>query len=564
MSRQPAIAMTGTEDEAWVEAKILERRARIASSYTPVIAWGTAALAVGAAILGLIFPGYGQLWGVAACAALVTATIVLYPFLYRRGHTTLAPLLIVAAVFVACVAGLVLLPEVGLALAVVLVLCMLIANLFLGPQASRGLVSVLLFVGAAIVAQEISPQWFRPLEPTIALIVGGVVLALTGAGSALAVRKNIAEQEAYFRQSHLANRAIERQVASEQQRRERLQLAVEEYARYLTGVGQGNLGARLVLDGGETESDDPLLKLGQRLNATVASLQAMIEEIRDVAASLESAAGEILAATTQQAAGASQQWAALSETMTTVEEVKVIADEAVMRAQEVGNASQRTVQVSRMGQEASARTVASMERIKEQVNGIAAATLALSEHTQQIGQIIASVSDLASQSNVLALNASIEAARAGESGKGFSIVAREMRSMAEQSKKATAQVKAILLDIQKMADATVLTTEEGAKRVDEGVVLARQAGEVIAELAGVLDETAQAAGQLMAGGRQQAGGVGQIAQAMQSISQATTQSLDSARQTERAAQDLNLLASRLAEKVDQYRWSATGASGKVK
>ena len=128
-----------------------------------------------------------------------------------------------------------------------------------------------------------------------------------------------------------------------------------------------------------------------------------------------------------------------------------------------------------------------------------------------------------------------------------------MRTLAEQSKQATNQIKAILMEIQKMADATVLTTEEGARRVDEGVVLARQAGEVIGELACVLDEAAQSAAQAMAGGRQQAGGIDQIVQAMHNISQATTQSLNSTWRSEGAARNLNLLAARLAEKVEQYQ-----------
>jgi methyl-accepting chemotaxis protein len=152
---------------------------------------------------------------------------------------------------------------------------------------------------------------------------------------------------------------------------------------------------------------------------------------------------------------------------------------------------------------------------------------------------------------MLALNASVEAARAGEQGKGFSVVASEVRSLAEQSRQATSQIKSILLDIQDGINSTVMATEEGTKVVDEGMRLAAQAGGVIDQLASAIDEAAQTAAQVRAGGQQQATGVEQIVLAMQNINQATVQTLATTRQSEKAAQDLNDLALRLAETIGQ-------------
>jgi methyl-accepting chemotaxis protein len=268
---------------------------------------------------------------------------------------------------------------------------------------------------------------------------------------------------------------------------------------------------------------------------------------------LSSAATEILATTTQQVSGANEQSAAISQTTTTVDEVKTIADQSVARAQEVAEASQRTVEVSNAGRQALQETIESMAQIKARVEGIAENILALSEQTLQIGQIIATVNDIASQSNMLALNAAVEAARAGEQGKGFAVVAAEVRSLAEQSKQATEQVKAILEDIQRATNTTVMATEEGTKGVEEGVRLAAQTGEVIQQLANTITESSQAAMQMVAGGRQQTSGIEQIAQAMGNINQATVQSLASTRQAEKTAQDLNELARRLTQTVEQYR-----------
>jgi PAS domain S-box-containing protein len=290
------------------------------------------------------------------------------------------------------------------------------------------------------------------------------------------------------------------------------------------------------------------------------SLQAILAQVREAASDLGTAASEILAASTQQATGSSEQAAAISQTSTTVDEVKVISEQAIQRTQEVVDASQHTVQTSGAGHQVVQDTVSSMDLIKTRVESIAENILALSAQTQQIGEIITSVSDIAAQSNMLALNASVEAARAGEQGKGFAVVAAEVRSLAEQSRQATAQIKSILLDIQDGINSTVMATEEGTKVVDEGMRFAAQAGEVIEQLAGAIDDAAQTAMQVRAGAQQQATGVEQIALAMQNINQATTQTLSSTQQTEKAAQDLDMLARHLTQVVEQYERSENSAT----
>ncbi|MCP4539436.1 MAG: methyl-accepting chemotaxis protein [Chloroflexi bacterium] len=343
-------------------------------------------------------------------------------------------------------------------------------------------------------------------------------------------------------------------LRDEQEQRERLRATVQAYSSYMTRVTQGDLTTRLDLSKDEHNVADPLTLLGRNLNETTTSLQHMIRQMHETASDLSSASTEILAATTQQASGASEQSAAITQTTTTVDELKTIAEQSVMRAQEVTGASHRTVEVSRDGRQAMEDTIGSMGQIKVRVEEIAENILSLSEQTQQIGEIITTVNDIAAQSNILALNASVEAARAGEYGKGFSVVAVEVRNLAEQSRQATTQVRAILSDIQHATNATVMATEEGTKGVDEGMQLAVQAGHSIEQLAGVIEEAAQSATQMVAGGRQQAAGVDQVAVAMQSINQATVQSLASTRQAEKAARDLNDLSRSLTEIVEQYRF----------
>ena len=349
-----------------------------------------------------------------------------------------------------------------------------------------------------------------------------------------------------------SNRELQAIQASLEQRNQHLQVAVQQVIECMSEVAQGNLSARLPIEKNQAAAD-PLLVLAHHLNDTIASLQTMILRIRDAAGNLNSAAAEILAAATQQAAGASEQSAAIAQTTATVDEVKTTTEQGTARAQEVANTARRTVEVSQTGQRAVQDTIASMGQIKERVEGIAENIRALSEQSQQIGAIMVTVNAIAAQSKMLALNASIEAARAGEHGKGFAVVAAEVRNLAEQSRQATVQVKALLSEIQEATHTAAMATEEGTEQVDGGVKLVERAREAIAQLAEAINESAQAATQMVAGGRQQTTGIEQIAVAMQNIHQATVQSLASTRQAEKAAQDLNELARTLTETVTQYQ-----------
>ncbi|MPZ47143.1 MAG: chemotaxis protein [Betaproteobacteria bacterium] len=266
-------------------------------------------------------------------------------------------------------------------------------------------------------------------------------------------------------------------------------------------------------------------------------------------ARLASSSSEILATTTQVASGASETAAAVTETMATVEEVKQTAQLASQKARYVSETAAKAAEISHAGRASVEEAIALMQRIEAQMGSVGQSIVRLSEQSQAIGEITATVNDLAEQSNLLAVNAAIEAARAGEQGKGFSVVAQEVRSLAEQSKQATAQVRAILGDIQKATTAAVMATEQGSKTVEAGVRQSGEAGEAIRRLAESVAEAAQAATQIAASSQQQIVGMEQVALAIENIKQASMQNVAGTRQAESAAHDLHELGRRLGQMV---------------
>jgi hypothetical protein len=178
----------------------------------------------------------------------------------------------------------------------------------------------------------------------------------------------------------------------------------------------------------------------------------------------------------------------VSETTTTVEEVKQTAQMASDKARHVSDTAQKTVQISLGGRRSVEESIEAMHRIQEQMESIAQSIVRLSEQGQAIGEIIATVNDLAEQSNLLAVNAAVEAAKAGEQGKGFVVLAQEVKSLAGQSKQATAQVRSILGDIQKATGAAVMAAEQGSKAVETGMTLSAQVRETIVALADSIEE----------------------------------------------------------------------------
>lgn len=320
------------------------------------------------------------------------------------------------------------------------------------------------------------------------------------------------------------------------------------FMQFVGRVGEGDLRQQ-----SKMSRSDELGELARSLDQMVFGLKDVAGQTRSATDNLNSAAAEILASTQQQAAGAGEQAAAIQQTTTTMEEVTQSGVQISERAKQVAASAEATSVASHSGLQAVENTARTMETIREQAEAVAENVVSLSEKTQAIGEIISTVNDFAEQSHLLALNAAIEAAAAGEHGRSFSVIASEVKNLADQSREATVQVRSILGDIQKGITSSVMLTEEAVKRVESGKQQADVADRTIRAMTENIQQSVQAFQQIAAGSNQQQIGFTQVMQAVRDIGQASQQTAASTRQLEKAAVNLTALAQQLQKTVERYQ-----------
>jgi len=316
---------------------------------------------------------------------------------------------------------------------------------------------------------------------------------------------------------------------------------IKKLSEKVVRAANGDLGVSII---SEKRSDD----LGILINSfhlMLDTLRNQIQQIMEGAGTIASSITQLSNIVSQLVTSSSQTSASLSEITATVEEVRQTAYISNEKAEQVAESAEQSARTSERGKNATEDTISGMNRINKEMEYIAESIVKLSERIQSIGEIISVVNDLADQSRLLSVNASIEAAKAGEHGKGFAVVAQEVKSLADQSKAATKQIKTILNDIQKATGAAVMATERGSKAVKTGVQLSAQSGNSIDMLANSVTESAQAAIQIAASSQEQLVGMDQLAEAMETIKDASVQNADSAGQLEVATENLNHLGQNL-------------------
>jgi methyl-accepting chemotaxis protein len=255
-------------------------------------------------------------------------------------------------------------------------------------------------------------------------------------------------------------------------------IGLAEQAQNIAG---GDLSQQVVFPG----------PFGQAIDTMVTNLREMTGQSQGAASRIGSSSNEIVAAAQEQASGAAQQAASVSETTATMEELSTAARQIAENSSAVTAVAEETLKSAEEGQELMEESTESMALIRNKTEESAEKILNLGKKSQQIGEIIDIINEIAIETKMLSLNAAIEAAKAGEAGKGFSVVAGEIRRLAEDVVKSTGTIRDVLLEIQSAASASVLAAEENVKGVEEGSVRLNRVGDARENIIAMAEQTAE-------------------------------------------------------------------------
>jgi methyl-accepting chemotaxis protein len=310
----------------------------------------------------------------------------------------------------------------------------------------------------------------------------------------------------------------------------------------------------------EIKSDDEIGKLARAFNkmtqvivrnlrSEVEKSERLIESVKEAIQQLSSSASEIMAISTQQAAGANGQASAVQQATTTSEEIAVTARQVAENAILVESQAQQASSAGQVGRNEADNAMTGMGELKTRIASVAQAMLQLGEDSQKIGGIVDIIDEISDQTNLLALNAAIEAAGAGEAGKRFSIVANEVKRLAERTADATGQIKNLVNAIQKATNGTIMLTEEGSKGVDRASELVARVAAALQEISRMVHETTAAAREIKFSTQQQTTASEQMAETIAEVRDVATQVAVSTKETTQAIAELTALAERLQSLV---------------
>lgn len=281
------------------------------------------------------------------------------------------------------------------------------------------------------------------------------------------------------------------------------------------------------------------------LAAAKQEIEQQREVNRTVALEILGMARELAATSAQQASGASEQAAAMAEIVATMEELTRAASQIAGNSAQVSRLSAAALQAAETGRASVEETIAGLDRIRTQVRSVAEKNLALGQKTQAIGEIIEVITEIADRTHLLALNAAIESAAAGEYGRRFSVVASQVKELANESKSAAHQVRSAVAEIQRAANATVLAAEKGEAEVEAGAGLGRGAGQAIAQIVDSVEDVAAACREMLLATQQQQSASEQVVSTVREVEDVTRQSAEGSRQISQAVTSLIGAAERL-------------------
>ena len=312
--------------------------------------------------------------------------------------------------------------------------------------------------------------------------------------------------------------------------------------------GEGDLTKRVPTDG-----NDEIAQFGGYFNVFIDKLQKMISKVAHVTDKVASASVELSATAEEISKGTDTLTSRAAQTAAAVEEMNATVSQVAQNSGKAATLAQETVQTAKNGGTVVADTISGMQHLSEAVSNSATIIAELGKSSDQIGEIVRVIEDIADQTNLLALNAAIEAARAGEQGRGFAVVADEVRKLAERTTKATKEIGDMIRQIQQDTRGAVESMQQGTQKVSGGVELVNKTGEALTRIVQMVSESADMIRQIAVASEEQSVATQQIANDIENVAKVTKESASGANESAKASHDLSQLAVELQSIVGSFK-----------
>ena len=362
--------------------------------------------------------------------------------------------------------------------------------------------------------------------PTLLALGGVIVMAVIGMVMVSSTRQQLHEQAA---------------------QNERNQAAILQLLDELADLAEGDLTVHASVTENFTGA------IADSINFAIDQMRGLVSNINDLSGQVAKAANDSQGTASSLAAAAENQAKEIGQASTAINDMAVSIDQVSSNAAESASVAERAVEIANNGSHVVQDTIGGMDSIRSQIQETAKRIKRLGESSQEIGDIVSLINDIADQTNILSLNAAIQASMAGDAGRGFAVVADEVQRLAERSSAATKQIAALVKTIQTDTNEAVISMEQTTAEVVEGAKRAQDAGVALEEIEGVSASLAELIQNISNAARQQAATAGHVSNTMNVIQEITSKTADSTDQTASSIGQLSLMANEMKASVEGFK-----------